>query len=252
MPAPLDLALLTIQGGLDAGAAMVVLLMSVNGIGNAAYAVPGAGPVEGRFARIAELVSRLGGRELFTFATDPHGRLLLNRPRGGRGGDAEVEELVSLLGLAGAHAGRDPLEVPLTLATGAPDGLEVRIETRSIADLIRIAAAAMAVPPEQVASGLAADTPPLALVRPRIRIASGDRPPEDATVSARQHGVWYFIPATGLASKSYFDILENVVSARLADAARRGQSPPTLTLPIARQSRSIPNGTIQDRDSAQF
>lgn len=233
-PVPLDVTMLTVQASFDPGAALTILVKSINGLRNPAYRFGEKAGPDPRFARLAQLFTELHHAELLTFAKDPDGTLFIMVPARSGSASPQIDELLDLLGVPEALGRTGEIALPVRMGTGTPSANEVRVEIRSVVDLIRIASAAMAVPDEQISSGLAADTPALGLVGTEIRVLASETPPHDAMVAVRAHEVWYYISSTDIRSKSYFALLESLIGARIADAAVRGKSGPILTLPVAK------------------
>ncbi len=142
----------------------------------------GVGPVSS-FARIAELLGNFHRAELLTLAHNERGEFVFVPSAELELGGEETRELIALLGLSLLAKGSNQLQISTLLGAGAADRLEMRVETRSLSDLIKIASAAMAVPRDQVRSGLATDTPALGLVGSEIRILSSQQEPSDALVA---------------------------------------------------------------------
>ncbi len=232
-PIPLELTILAVQASPEGAAAMAILVKSINAIRNPIFVSERDPDAGARFIRVAELISALHREELVSFARDKEGGFVLVVPTDLGLYRDEIIELTDLLGISRPPADGGYFRVPILLGAGPNTGHEIRVETRSILDLIRIAGAAMAVPEDQVRSGLATATPPLGFVGRYIQIPSSTTPPSGALVAARAHGVWYYISDTDQPSKAYFTLLEILMNARIADAAGRGQGPPILTLPIS-------------------
>ncbi len=231
---PLEFAILMIQGGVKADQAAVMLLKSINGLRNPAYLDEEQSKTDPRFLRVASLLGELQSSELLSLVTDgkdsyiyivsdldPHYR-------------ATFDELASLLSLPTPPTSGGAYRIPIHLGVGAPQGTEILLETRSVAELIKVASAAMEVPADQLQAGVALPAPPLGLIGDLITIRSSKTEPSDVLVSSHIRGVWYYIPNDDLTSKLYFRLLERLVNARIADTARHNRSGPILTLPVAR------------------
>ncbi len=231
---PLEFAILMIQGGVKADQAALMLLKSVNGLRNPAYLSSEAPEADPRFLRMVELLGKLQEAELLALATDGKESYAYVVPDPNPRYRAIAEELGSLLSLPLQSPSAQAYRIPIRLGIGAPEGLEILIETRSIADLIKIASASMEVPEAQVQAGLALPAPPLGPVGNLIRIRSSQSAPDDALVSTRMHGTWYYIAQRDLQSKLFIRLLERLINARITDAARSNKSGPVLTLPVAR------------------
>lgn len=231
---PLEFVVLMIQGGARADQAAVTLMRSINGLRNPAYLTPEVPQADPRFLRMAELLGKLQRAELLSLATDGKDSYAYITPHPNPEYLAMVDELADLLSLSRQSPSTTAYKVPIRLGIGTPKGHEILIETRSITELIKIASASMEVPDEQVQAGLAMPAPKLGPVGDYVKIRSSQTAPENALVSSRMHGTWYYIAENDLASKLYFRLLERLTNARIADTARTNKAGPVLTLPVAR------------------
>jgi hypothetical protein len=233
-PLPLDLTLLMIQASDDAGWMMTMFLKSINEIRNPAFLSEAEPKADPRFLQITELVTELRQAERLSLARNSEGAFVFSLPRNDRAFGEKIRRLFRLLSLPDPMDSDRPHEIPVVLGVGRTERFEVRVETRSLGDLIKIAGAAMEVPPEQVDAGLAARFPKLGSVGSLIRINGAPEAPKGALVAFKHHGIWYSIDQTDQKSKEYFRQLEALMSARIADSVKGGNASPVLTLPVAR------------------
>jgi len=211
-----------------------ILVKQVNDLRNPIY-----GPPESRaaFQDSIDLLARLhdAGQATWTststkdssFALVVHDYAPANR-------DA-VRELLGRWGLAGslAREGRD-IVLPLKLALGKATKPELNLQTRSVYDLIEVAARSVEVPPEHAARGLpdpALDGPSPLRGLLRIRSSPG-RPPGDVLTAVRYRGYWFYVSADDGPSKLAFRLLQTLINMRLVEAAP--PTIPTLTIPASR------------------
>jgi hypothetical protein len=146
-----------------------------------------------------------------------------------------VRELLQRWGLpASLAAGNGDIVLPVTMAVGRVTKPELNIQTRSVYDLIEIAASTVEVPPEDAAQGLAG--PALAGPSPfrdDLKIlSSSSYPSTPVLVAVRHHGYWFYIPADDGPSKLTFRLLQTLIGMRLVEGTP--QTTPTLTIPVAR------------------
>jgi hypothetical protein len=144
-----------------------------------------------------------------------------------------VRELLRRWGLPGSLARQDrEIVLPAKLAVGSVTRPELNVQTRSVYDLIEMAASSVEVPPEHVTAGLA--NPGLGEMSPLrglLRIqSSAHRPSGDVLVAARHRGYWFYISADDAPSKLAFRLLQTLVNMRLVEAGP--QTVPTLTIPV--------------------
>jgi hypothetical protein len=150
-------------------------------------------------------------------------------------GQPGLHRLMELLELNVPEKDQGWTSFPVRDAVGAPVVEEIRIKTRSLIDIVRIAGACVNVPDEHIESGIAnsvsSDIP-----RPEglLEIKSSKRYPKNAMVATHQYGWWYYIDQTDATSKHSFNVLENLLYMRLAYAEGQTSKTPTLTIPVGR------------------
>lgn len=126
------------------------------------------------------------------------------------------------------------IELPLRAGVGAATTPALNVQTRSVYDLIEIAATAVEVPQAHAGRGLA-DLPPgiTAPLTGFFTVHSGPQPPADDTLVATRHrGHWFWIAANDRPSKTLFRLLQSLIGMRFADGTP--QSVPTLTIPVGK------------------
>lgn len=89
--------------------------------------------------------------------------------------------LLDLLGIEKPTREGDDIVVPVRLAVGTPDPGAIAIETRSLMDLMRLAAASIELPPD--AAAVAVRYPEVGPAGKGIRIRSADTRPAQARVA---------------------------------------------------------------------
>lgn len=232
---PLSLDVLVLIAGSELAPARLVaaLLRQVNGLPNPLYGPPEA---HARFEQSIDLLERLkrAGQATWTSMAREPGRfaLVIHDYAGNR--DAVVELLRRWsLPAALAHGDRD-IVLPLSLAVGHGTTPELNLVTRSVYDLVSLAAGAVDVPPEHAALGLtdpALDRIPS--LQGVLRIQSSPQPPSaPVVVSVRHRGHWFFVAADDADSKLAFQLIQVLLGMSIAE--RPPQSVPTLTIPVTR------------------
>lgn len=226
---PIDLAILLINAALSRKDAWIALVRRVNNIRNPDF-VDASSPVsEPRFEEIASLIDTLQRR----------GTLYWVRLGGAQSGfgmvlhsytPANIREVIRLLDLLDfakpAREGDDVI-VPVRLSAGSPDPGTVSLETRSLFDLARLAAAGIELPAD--AAG-AVHYPERGPAGRGIRILSSASRPTGARVSAEYRGRWYYIEQSDARSKQWFLLLGLLASAQVPDTGIA----PMLTVPVTR------------------
>jgi hypothetical protein len=128
-----------------------------------------------------------------------------------------------------ARGGRE-IVLPLALGFGTPKTPGLNVQTRSVYDLIAMAAQGVEVPPADLERGnvVASTGTPL---ENRFVVHSSTTPPgRDVRVATHPRGHWFFVAANDGPSKLVFRLLQSLIGMRLVDAAPHGV--PTLTIPV--------------------
>jgi hypothetical protein len=228
---PLERAILmlnSVHSGAHAQAWRAVV-RRVNNLRNPDFPDPPALVVDPRFVEMTALAGAL----------QRHGTLYWVRLAGAQTGHAivlhsyspqnsgEVARLLDLLGIRRPDREGDDVVIPVQLSVGSPAPGAISLETRSLLDLMRLAAASVEVPPD--AAG-AARFPAPGLAGRGIRIRSSDAAPSGARVAAQYRGRWYYIEDGDDASKQWFQMLQLLASAQLPDGT--AGTAPVLTIPV--------------------
>jgi len=149
---------------------------------------------------------------------------------------ADAEELLRLLDLHGDPAHESTIRIPVVMGVRDRNFDGLAIQTRSIAAIMRSAAAAIDVPREHVEEGIVnATAEPSALLTQlgaSLRILSSRSAPQRTNVAVQHRGWWYYVDDTDLTSKRTFLQIQILFLSRLAEATRGTQTTPLLTIPV--------------------
>lgn len=236
-PLPLDLTMLLLGATKDSSRTMTLFIRSVNGINNPDFLVDPATEVDPRFARVAELLGAMDRRGWLNWAEESEKPETFALVLQGDG-DAYVKdmaELHTLLGLRQPGEVRQPVIIPVRLGIGGRDASgdnTIWLSTRSLYDLLYVAAAAVEVPDEHLESGLAQRLPPTGPAGRGICFRRSKSPPKEAMVAVQHHGWWYSVDGTDSATKETFRLLDALLSVRMTDALDNGVEAPVLTVPV--------------------
>ena len=226
---PLDLAILLINTAHSHRAAWMAIVRRVNNLRNPDYLDPPALVVDPKFEEIAALAGELHRR----------GVLYWVRLAGAQTGYAivlhsyspanlrEVARLLDLLGIAQPAREGDDVVIPVRLSVGSPDPGAIAVETRSVLDLMRLAAAAIELPADDAAGAVRFPAPGPA--GKGIRIHAAAERPAQARVAVAYRGRWYYIDNDDGASKQWFMMLQLLAGAQTPDTGGMG---PVLTVPV--------------------
>ena len=212
-----------------------ILVRQVNGLQNPMYGPPQIGaPFHDSVVLLARLEN--AGQATWTststkdgaaFALVIHDYAPANRN--------VVRELLQRWGLPASLAGGNGnIVLPVNLAVGQVTRPELNVQTRSVHDLVEIAASSVEVPAEHAALGIA--DPGLAGPSPfrdDLRIQSSPSfPSTPVLVAVRHRGYWFYIAADDGPSKLTFRLLQTLIGMRLVEGTP--QTTPTLTIPVTR------------------
>jgi hypothetical protein len=211
-----------------------ILVKQVNGLQNRMYGPPQARTA---FQDSVNLLVRLedAGQATWGTTSTKDGTLALVIHDYAPGNRNVVRELLRKWGLpASLSEGDRDIVLPVNLAYGKATRPELNVQTRSVYDIIEIAATSVEVPPEHAALDLAAPgldgSSPL---RGVLSIqSSASRPSTDVLVAIRHRGYWFYIPADDGPSKLAFRLLQTLIGMRLVEGTP--QTIPTLTIPVGR------------------
>jgi len=227
---PLDLAILMINFSYTQADAWLAIVRRVNNLRNPDFPDPPVLVTDPRFEEIAALAGELQRR----------GTLYWVRLAGAQTGYAvvlhsysphnsrEVARLLDLLGITRPVREGDDIVIPVRLSVGSPDPGAIAIETRSLLDLMRLAAASIELPADAAAGAVR--------VRERgpagrgIRIWVASARPAQARVAVEHRGWWYYIADDDGSSKHWFQMLQLLAGAQTPGAAP-GMGP-VLTVPV--------------------
>jgi hypothetical protein len=226
---PLERAILIINSAHDQRQAWRAVVRRVNNMRNPDFLEPPAVVVDPRFEEVVELASSLQRR----------GVLYWIRITGGQSGfgvvlhgysaanSREVARLIELLGIKNPEREAGDIVIPVLISVGSPAPGAIAIETPSLLDLMRLAAASIALP---AGTPGAARVPMPAPAGQDIRILSSSAEPSLARVAVRYRDRWYYIDDADDSSKRWFNMLQLLASAQLPDTT--SGSAPLLTIPV--------------------
>ena len=233
---PVGLDMLALLAGIEHTPAQLIsiLIKQVNRVQNPLY-----GPPEARtdFEESIALLQRLqfAGQATWTSTSTKKGGFALVIHDYAPGNRDVVRDLLRKWRLPSSlgRADRD-IVLPVNMAIGRGTKPELNVETRSVYDLIELAASTVEVPPEHAALHLA--DPALdgvSALRGFLRIQSSPtRPSTDVLVAVRHRGYWFYIPADDGQSKLAFRLIQTLIGMRLVEGTP--QTIPTLTIPASR------------------
>jgi hypothetical protein len=216
------------------GMLLTALVSRVNDLVNPAF-LPSPVTPDARFTRFVELVSQLGQAEVLNWVEDSEhtGRFsaVIHHYRPGH--EAEVRELLQLLGLHGPAADAGEIVIPVSRGFGKGNGEGIRFITRSVFDLVEMLSAAVDVPGEDIEAGASIEYPAASPLGRQLHILRSRAEPEDAYIAVKHHGWWYYIDKTDQPTKRFFHLVTVLWSVTVAESTARGQKAPILMLPAS-------------------
>jgi hypothetical protein len=231
---PVSLDVLVLLAGSEHAPARLtsVLVKQVNGLRNPLYGPPEARAAFEQSIALLEQPER-AGQATWTFTSSKTGdfALVIHDYAGKRD---VVDDLLRRWGLSRSltRGGQD-IVLPVKLAVGQATTSELNVVTRSVYDLVNLAASAVDVPPEHAALGLTDHAfERVSTFGDILRIHSAPNPPSmPVLVAVRHRGYWFYISADDAESKRAFLLLQVLIGMRLVEGTP--QSVPTLTIPVA-------------------
>jgi hypothetical protein len=233
-PVPLSVMVPLCESAVDPGLLLMTLVSRVNDITNPDFLASSVIP-DPRFARVVELITRLGQAQALNWVQDP-------RPEVGFSAVIhhfkpdhvnEAQELLRLLGLPEPTPNANEIVLPVSLAPGAADKEGIVFTIRSVYNLLQILSAAVDIPGEDIQSGAALSFPQSGPLGSQLRIRHSQAKPENAYVAVEYRGWWFYIDNTDRSTKRYFHLLTVLWSVSIAESASQAQKAPILMLPAS-------------------
>jgi hypothetical protein len=212
-----------------------MLLEAINDIHNPAFFYPGQSH-DPRFDRVVALMTELTWQHSlhWTQELNAPGSLTIEITPRSDALAAQASELLRLLGQPDHTAAGERIRVE-TYSVGQPahpDG--VRVQTRSIMQLVQMLSAAVAVPEDHLSENQAVTYPRGGRATQDLRIRYSESSPDRAYVAIEHRQGWFYIDETDIDTKRYFKLLSSLLSAAMAQSLGQSQSAPVLTVPVSR------------------
>jgi hypothetical protein len=212
-----------------------MLVNRINDLRNPDFLYAPSAEPDPRFQRLVELMGELAKAGVLGILADPRNKVpfdLLIRNYA-RAYSEKIREFLSLLGLPMPEDESKDIIFPVYFAVKGHELEGAAISTRSTIDLIMILRAAVQIPEEHAAAGLAINYPVPGLAGKDIHIhASKDRP-KRAAVAVRHRGYWFYIDDTDMRTKLFYKTLRALWSISIAAGADQ-RTVPVLTIPASR------------------
>jgi hypothetical protein len=222
----------TIEHGFPAHAMLQIGVVSINGLRNVDTDLDGGRPADPRFLEVAQLLrdaQRRGAVGTRTRVDATGGRAMVVTLRNPRATDEDrvtglrVRELLGL----------DPEATEFELVGGefSMHPRQIAVRGRSLLRVLQVLALQVDVPEQDIAEGRATSglaVPGAGTPQGAFRVLSTDDEPEDAFVSVRYRGTYYYVSDRDLSSKRFLSFIMILFSLadRSEDAAK-----PVITIP---------------------
>ncbi len=212
----------------------IAVISGINGIFNPDFLADGETP-DPRFDRIVDLLAELQLAHRLEWIEDPThpDRFMLLIQHYAPDYSAEVRELLGLLGLQETVQATGRLVLPVSQALNGREAGGIGLTTRSVWDMVEILSAAIDIPEDHRARGVAMAYPAPGRLGEQLRVNYSRGRPDEASVAVKHRDGWYSIDDGDLATKHFFRIMTSLWSVAIAETAT-GKATPVLTVPVSR------------------
>jgi hypothetical protein len=233
-PIPLKLLVLIIRTETHSTNYFALLANRINDMVNPDFLVGASGKLDLRFQRFVELNRELDQGGVIQWVEDPRKEIPFAVLLSGYAPtySEKVREYLTLLGLPMPADSSEDIVLPVSFAIKAGALGGIAISTRSTFDLIEIFSAAIDVPSEHAAAGLARDYPPPGLAGRNIHVHASKDKPEQAAVAVKHRGYWFYIDRADMNTKLFYLLVRTLWSVSIAAASNESVAP-VLTIPVS-------------------
>ena len=234
-PVPLDILVLLIRSGTDAGLYLTALTSRINDMRNPDFLHALSAEPDLRFQRFVKLGNELAQAGVLQWVADPREDVPFDILISDYAlvHSEKVRKYLTLLGLPMPPDETKDIVLPVHLAVKGRELDAVAISTRSTFELIDILRAAIEIPKEHASSGLARNYPTLAPAWKNIYIHASKDKPKQAAVAVKHRGYWFYIDDTDMHTKLFYVMVRALWSISIAAAADLREAP-VLTIPVSR------------------
>ena len=234
-PIPLDIIVLFIRTGTNLNAYLSMLADRINDMQNPDFLAATSTKPDDRFKRFVELNTELSQSGVIQWVADPRDdvpfAILITGYTPGY--SEKVREYLSLLEIKMPADESSDIVLPVFLGVKGQELDGVAISTRSTFDLIEILRAAIEIPQEHAAAGIAIDYPTPGQAGKNIRIQAAKSKPKRASVAVKHRGYWFYIDDSDLRTKLFYQMVRTLWSVSIA-AGTGQKTAPVLTIPVSR------------------
>lgn len=232
-PVDVDLVGAMLNLNFEPAGVLAILVKRVNSAPNAAFHFDSSQESDQRFAQLLAIITRLGRADKLAFVASVeetrHHHIWIHDHLPDHGED--VRTLLELLSIDGIEVDGTDILLPVVGALKRSTNQSIAIQTRSLLDLARIAAASVEVPEVDHQQGLVVNFPKLGLAGQSVRVRRASERPPTAAAATRFRNWWYYIAGDDTVSKQYFLMFQALLSVQLSDGAAAAGAP-VLTVPV--------------------
>ena len=233
MLAPLSVEILVLYARTlpDSELILDLLVERINALRNPLFA--GDSGERDEFLRVAALIAQLERDGSAHWLLEPDAAAPARLVISGYGPEQRdpIRELLDRLGLRALAVEGQDLVLPVRLAVGTSKEARLDVQTRSVYEVLEIAASTVEVPEQH--RGVAVPWYEQIFAPPNfLRIRSSEERPDGAVVAVQHRDFWFYIDDSDASSKFAFRTLVSLVGMRLSEASAGGT--PMLTIPASR------------------
>jgi hypothetical protein len=234
-PIPLDILVLLARNETFSGSTFLLLANRINDMRNPDFLYESPTVPESRFQRFVEIYRELDRDGVLQIVSDrrediPFSIFITDYAPAYTD---KVSKFLALLGLPMPQDKSKEIILPVYFAVKKVNFDGMALSTRSTFDLIQILMAAIEVPQEHKAEGLAVNYPPPGLAGKDIHIHSSKNKPKGTAIAANYRGYWFYIDDADLNTKLFYRMVRTLWSVSIAASADQ-RSAPLLTIPVSR------------------
>ncbi len=234
-PVPIDMVARLLDTQHDPEFIYLALVSAANNIRNPAFLLQNQVPAP-QFNTFSSLMTALSQNNIVIWHpySVPETGLTISSEGVSAKQQESLQQLYRLLNLPPATTATKPLHVPVVpdysgTATGA-----LKIETRSIMELVELMSSQVEVPAHDLDSGIAAIFPPGGEFARTFRVRYSSSKPDSAYVAVEHRNGWHYIHEADQDSKRAFKLLASLWSAAMSNTLGTQGSAPILTVPVSR------------------
>lgn len=232
-PVPVEILGLLLNMSFQPNSIMAILLKRINGIPNSDFLTTPEQKADKRFERLVELGHRLSLADKLTFSQSGEDNeaydLWIHDYLPNYGED--VRALLDLLSIEGVPVDGSDISLPVVTALRRSTNQSIAVQTRSVVDISRIAAASVDVPEADRVQGVTVNFPETGFAGRFIRVRRAAERPPGLVAATRFQNWWYYIAADDIQSKQYFGLFSALMSVQLTQTAAEFKAP-VLTVPV--------------------